>query len=171
MDTGLTTLVAIARFHQLPAEAEQLSHEFGQPGEVFSDTEILRAAKALTLKAKHLKPELAEIKSAMLPAIAKAKDGSYFILAKIAFTDVNTQEKSNEKSAVLIQDLREQSPKTLSLEEFKSLWSGELIALTRRHGLGESLQQKFDISWFIPSLVKYRFIRHAYHVIKTAIPT
>ncbi len=31
-----------------------------------------------------------------------------------------------------------------------------MILVTRRQGLGESLQQKFDISWFIPSLVKYR---------------
>jgi subfamily B ATP-binding cassette protein HlyB/CyaB len=156
MDTGLSTLVAIARFHQLPAEAEQLAHEFGQPGEVFSDTEILRAAKALTLKAKHIKPKFVDLKSAMLPAIAKSKDGNYFILAKVAFTDVKSQENHNEKSAVLVQDLREESPKTLSLDEFKELWSGELIALTRRHGLSESLQQKFDISWFIPSLIKYR---------------
>jgi len=83
-DTGLNSLVAIARFHQLPTDSDQLSHEFGLPGELFSETEILRAAKALTLKAKHLKPLLSDLKSAMLPAIAKAKDGSYFILAKIA---------------------------------------------------------------------------------------
>ena len=54
MDTGLNTLVALARFHQLPAEPEQLSHEYGQPGEHFTDTQILQAAKALTLKAKKL---------------------------------------------------------------------------------------------------------------------
>ena len=50
MDTGLNTLVAIARFHQLPAEPEQLAHEFSHPGEAFTDIDILRAAKALTLK-------------------------------------------------------------------------------------------------------------------------
>lgn len=54
MDPGLHSLVAIARFHQLPAEPEQLSHEFGIPGQTFTDTEILLAAKALTLKAKQL---------------------------------------------------------------------------------------------------------------------
>ena len=73
MDTGLNSLVAIARFHQLPAEADQLAHEYGVSGEDFGDTEILRAAKALTLKAKQLKPILNELKPAMLPAIAKAK--------------------------------------------------------------------------------------------------
>lgn len=152
MDTGLNSLVAIARFHQLPAEPEQLAHEFGHPGEDFTDTDILRAAKALTLKAKHLKPALSELKSAMLPAIAKARDGRYFILARVA------EAKDNEPGItnLLVHDLRDGAPKTLTADEFNMLWSGELIALTRRQGLGESLQQKFDISWFIPSLVKYR---------------
>jgi len=158
MDTGLNSLVAIARFHQLPAESEQLSHEFGQPGQVFTDTEILRAAKALTLKAKHLKPALSELKSAMLPAIAKAKDGSYFILAKVS-SELGKSDKNDSDTPsadVLIQDLRDDAPKTLTIDEFQTLWSGEIIALTRRQGFGESLQQTFDISWFIPSLIKYR---------------
>lgn len=153
MDTGLSSLVAIARFHQLPAEPEQLAHEFGHPGEDFTDTDLLRAAKALTLKAKHLTPALSELKSAMLPAIAKAQDGSYFILARLA---ESKEPNSTEIEGVLIQDLRDDAPKSLTRDEFEALWSGELIALTRRVGLGESLQQKFDISWFIPSLVKYR---------------
>jgi len=183
MDTGLNTLVAIARFHQLPAEPEQLAHEYGQPGIDFGDTEILRAAKALTLKAKQLRPALSEIKSAMLPAVAKAKDGSYFILARLSEHQDEPEQADSESSeqddsvvasqpeqpkkekpkfnvgdinGVLVQDLRDDAPKALSVEEFEALWSGELIALTRRQGLGESLQQVFDISWFIPSLVKYR---------------
>ena len=53
MDTGLHSLVAIARFHQLPAETEQLQHQFAQPGIDFSHTEILQAAKALTLAHAH----------------------------------------------------------------------------------------------------------------------
>ncbi|AFJ03703.1 ABC-type bacteriocin/lantibiotic exporters peptidase domain protein [Methylophaga frappieri] len=153
MDTGLNTLVAIARFHQLPAEPEQLAHQYGVPGEVFTDTQILQAAKALTLRAKKLKPVTNDIGNGMLPAIAKAKDGSYFILARIANNEEAEQAK---KSGVLIQDLRDEAPKSLTLDEFTEIWSGELIALTRRQGIGESLQQTFDISWFIPSLIKYR---------------
>jgi len=155
MDTGLRSLVAIARFHQLPAEPEQLAHQFGAPGENFSDTELLRAAKALTLKARQISPSLSELNNAFLPAIAKAHDGSYFILARLA--DNETDERNDTTAnSVLIQDLREEAPRSLSLEKFEQLWSGELIVITRRHGLGESLQQTFDISWFIPSLVKYR---------------
>jgi ATP-binding cassette, subfamily B, bacterial HlyB/CyaB len=161
MDTGLHSLVAIARFHQLPAEIDQLSHQFGEPGQSFSNTEILLAAKALTLRAKLITPALSELNSGILPAIAKSKDGEYFVLARIAHdskNDDSQDENTKTTSGVLIHDLREDAPKVLSIDEFKDLWSGELIALTRRHGLAESLQQKFDISWFIPSLVKYRKI-------------
>ncbi len=149
MDTGLSALIAIARFHQLAAEPEQLAHQFGKPGEVLSDTELLQAARALTLRAKVLHLSANELKNAPLPGIARAKDGSYFVLARVS---------RDEHSApnVLIHDLREDGPKTVSLDEFMQYWSGDLIAVTRRHGLTDALQRKFDISWFIPSLIKYR---------------
>tara|TARA_R110001592_G_scaffold135108_1_gene351038 strand:- start:10279 stop:12567 length:2289 start_codon:yes stop_codon:yes gene_type:complete len=152
MDTGLHSLVAIARFHQLPAEPEQLAHQFAEPGKPFSDTEILSAAKALTLRAKCVSPGFSQLKNDTLPAIAKAQDGSYFILARLG---ENTDGESTTRT-YLIHNLSEASPRSVSQEEFESLWSGELILVTRRQGLGESLQQKFDISWFIPSLIKYR---------------
>lgn len=155
MDTGLSTLIAIARFHQLPAEPEQIAHQFGKPGLPFTDSEMLQAAKALTLKTRRLKPSLADLDNSVLPAIAKLKDGSYVILARIAKADPNGDRQPAE-TGVLVHDLRESSPKSMVLEAFDAIWSGELILLARRQGLGESLQQKFDISWFIPALVKYR---------------
>ncbi|MGC0119281.1 type I secretion system permease/ATPase [Pseudoalteromonas piscicida] len=156
MDTGLYSLVAIARFHQLPAEPEQLAHQFAEPGKPFSDTQLLSSAKALTLRAKRISPSLDQINADTLPAIAKAQDGSYFILARLGkSTDASSEATV---STYLIHDLRDTAPRSVSQEEFKALWCGELILVTRRQGLGESLQQKFDISWFTPSLVKYRKI-------------
>lgn len=154
MDTGLQSLVAIARFHQLPVEPQQLAHQFGEPGKNFSDVQILSAAKAISLRAKFISPKLEQIKNETLPAIAKGIGGGYFILARVA---ESKDEQSNKvKQSFLIQDLTESSPRTISQEELDSLWCGELLLLTRRQGLGESLQKKFDISWFIPSLIKYR---------------
>jgi subfamily B ATP-binding cassette protein HlyB/CyaB len=164
MDTGLDALVALARFYQLPAEADQLAHEFGQPGQAFSDTELLQAAKALTLKAKLLSLTISTLKASLLPAIAKHNDGTYFIIARLSYPD-DSKNQGNDSSnptkagvtdaGVLIHDLRE-APRTLTLDELAGSWSGDLIAVTRRETLGASLQQHFDISWFIPSLVKYR---------------
>jgi subfamily B ATP-binding cassette protein HlyB/CyaB len=149
MDTGLQCLVALAGFHQLPADAAQISHQFAIPGQPLGNTEILRAAKALTFKAKLFTFPLAKLIGSSLPAIAKTQEGDYIILARIA-------EEDGVPTKVLVQDLREQTPKTLSVDEFNLLWSGEVIFLSRRLGIRESLQQKFDISWFIPSLIKYR---------------
>jgi len=153
MDTGLHSLVAIARFHQLPAEPEQLAHQIAEPGKPFTDTQLLIAAKALTLRAKRISPNLSHIKGDSLPAIAKAKDGTYFILARM---EEKPDRDDKAPRHFLIQDLRETAPRSLSQTDFEERWAGELILLTRRHGLGDSLQQKFDLSWFIPSLIKYR---------------
>lgn len=154
MDIGLHSLVAIARFHQAPADADQLAHQFGIPGQPFTDTELLLAAKALTLKAKVLSIAAQDLAKAVLPAIAKDKSGGYFILARISIAEAADGEGG--VNGALIHDLREAAPRTVTLAELEQMWCGELIVVTRRQGLAESLQQKFDISWFIPSLVKYR---------------
>lgn len=155
MDIGLHSLVAIARFHQIPADADQLVHQFGTPGRPFSDTDLLLVAKALTLKAKVMAFSLADLEKAVLPAIAKDRAGGYFILARLSMSE-SDEVKDPRFSGALIHDLREPAPRAVTAEEFLQMWSGELIVVTRRQGLADSLQQKFDISWFIPSLVKYR---------------
>jgi subfamily B ATP-binding cassette protein HlyB/CyaB len=152
MDTGLNTLIAIARIHQISAKPEQIAHQFGQPGRPFTDSELLRAAKALTLKAEQLTTSLNEIDSSVLPAMAKLKDGSYVILVRISEPDSPGDHQSQEQSGVLVQDLREKSVKSMEMEVFNTTWSGELILLSR----GEDQRRKLDFAWFIPSLVKYR---------------
>jgi ATP-binding cassette, subfamily B, bacterial HlyB/CyaB len=124
MDTGLYSLIAVARFHQLPADPEQLRHQFAEPGQAFGETQLLLAAKALTLKAKSVTPKLAKLSNPMLPAMVKAADGSYFLLARILDTNA-----TGEPQKLLIHDLREPTPRSVNLAEFTSLWSGEIILL------------------------------------------
>jgi subfamily B ATP-binding cassette protein HlyB/CyaB len=76
MDTGLPSLVAIARFHQLPAEPEQLAHQFAEPGKLFFDTQLLSAAKTLILRDKRVSSSLSQSENDTLLAIAKSKDGA-----------------------------------------------------------------------------------------------
>lgn len=149
MDTGLHSLLLVCRFHQLPADAAQLQHQFGVAGEPFTDLLLLRAAKALTLKARLVDTPLSKLEQSALPAIVKTISGDYIVLARLAVEDGVLQK-------VLIQDPRESAPQTLNGEDFAAIYSGQLILLARRTNLKESLQQKFDISWFIPSLVKHR---------------
>ena len=142
-DTGLICLLILARFYDVPADGSQLRHQFAQSGQVLSETDLLRAAKHLGLKAGLLKSEWAKLAGTPLPAMAKRTDGRYVVLAKI------------DGDKTLVQDPAEARPLVLSREQFEATWTGELLLFTKRANL--RLQDlKFDFTWFIPVLVKYR---------------
>ena len=143
VDTGLVCLLILARFYDLPADGSQLRHLFAQSGQLFSETELLRAAKHLGLTAGILTTKSRKLSGTPLPAIARRTDGRYVVLAKF------------EADRVLIQDPAEERPLVLSRKQFESVWTGELFLFTKRANF--RLQDlKFDFTWFIPAIVKYR---------------
>jgi len=78
-----------------------------------------------------------------LPALAASHDGRFFILARI------------DGEQALIQEPGAQRPQVLSIAELTARWNGELILFASRASLAGELA-KFDFSWFIPAVVKYR---------------
>lgn len=148
MDSGLKSLALIAQFHQLPVDEQQLSRNFSNQGQPFTNTDILRAAKALGLKAQIVQLTSAAIKSTGLPAIVKAYDGSYFVLAKIDTEKLPTE--------YLIFDITHNKPQIINQNIFEQTYSGEIILFAYRKTLLQSARQHFDIAWFIPSIIKYR---------------
>lgn len=143
LDTGLLSLVLVARFLGLPADAGQLRHKFARQNDLVGTQELLLAARHLGLKAREVISQYDRLTKTPLPVIAKHKDGHYFVLARI------------EDDKVLIQDPLESRPLALPRAIFEDAWSGKLILLTRRTVLmGQSV--KFGFKWFIPAIVKYR---------------
>ena len=51
----------------------------------------------------------------------------------------------------------EPRPRLMQRGEFEELWSGELVLMTRRTGLA-SLSRRFDITWFLGAIYKYRAV-------------
>jgi subfamily B ATP-binding cassette protein HlyB/CyaB len=142
-DTGLIGLVMLARFHSVAADPDQLAHEFGESGRAFGVPQILLAAKQLGLKAKLVRTEFSRLDRTPLPALALDLEGRFFILARV------------DEDQVLIQDPRIERPEVLPAAEFSARWSGELILFASRASLAGELA-KFDFTWFIPAVVKYR---------------
>ncbi|NOS76644.1 MAG: type I secretion system permease/ATPase [Nitrospira sp.] len=142
-DTGLICLLILARYYDLPADGSQLRHQFAQSGQLLSNTDLLRAAKHLGLKAGTLTISWDKLAGTPFPAIAKRTDGRYVVLAKI------------DGDKALIQDPVAGRPLVLSREQFESTWSGDLLLFTKRANL-RLHDLKFDFTWFIPSIVKYR---------------
>lgn len=143
VDSGLVCLVMLSRLHGMPADPGQLKHHYGDSEKLFSESEILRGAKSLGLKAKAVASSLDRLSKTQLPAIAQHQDGHYFILAQAA------------EDKVLIQDPLSQGPESLTLEEFQERWNNQFILITTRAGIFGELR-KFDFSWFIPAILKYK---------------
>ncbi len=155
MDTGCQCLVTLARLQQIPAEYSQLRHHFGTGDEPLSDNDLLRAGKLLGFKTRKINSTLSELSGNILPAIAKSPDGDYFIIARISEPASDQSDASPVEQQVLILNADQTTPLQISLTELEARWNGELILLTKRGGIGESIRE-FDIRWFIPALVKYR---------------
>jgi subfamily B ATP-binding cassette protein HlyB/CyaB len=81
-----------------------------------------------------------------LPAIAMLKDSAAIILK---------MEENTADPRVLVQRGDGEKPEVWTQEELADRFAGRLLLMTsREHVSGE--QRKFDISWFIPALVRYR---------------
>ena len=143
LDTGLLSLLIVARFHGLPADPEQVRHQFGKAGQPLGETGLLLSARSLGLKASARPSQWARLAVMPLPALAPLRDGRYVVLAKA------------QADSVLIQDPAQSKPIVLSRESFEQLWTGRLILLAKRGWLGQDARS-FDFTWFIPALVKYR---------------
>ena len=143
VDTGLNCLVMLAQFHGLPADPDQFKHQFCESGKHLNSLDLLRAAKQVGFKVKEVTSQWSRLTKLPLPVIGQHKDGHYFIVAKVA------------EDKVLLRDPLESRPLTLPRELFEQAWSGSLLLLTPRGGaIGDD--RRFDFTWFIPALVKYR---------------
>jgi ATP-binding cassette, subfamily B, bacterial HlyB/CyaB len=142
----LPALCLIARLHQVAADPAALAHELGKPAsEPLDANDILLAAKHLGLKAKRSTSSTDRLNLVPLPAMALLNDGRWVVLAQCDGQRVLFQDASSTASRPTIEPL----------EAFAAQWSGQLILVTSRASLAGELA-KFDFSWFVPALVKYR---------------
>jgi subfamily B ATP-binding cassette protein HlyB/CyaB len=161
-NSAIQCLSLIARFHQIPAEPSALIREFQYNDssvneQSLADINLIRAAKSIGFKAKFIQDTAEHLSEHVLPAIARHKDGHFFIIAKVA------KAANGGKDEVLIQDLdpsaKSNAPTTHSFEALAGFWDGELLLLSKRAAffsgvLSESA--KFGFSWFVPALIKYK---------------
>ena len=142
-DSGLIGLAMLGRFHGVAVDPEQLAHEFREGGKPFGVAQILLAARRLGLKAKYVRTDLSRLERTPLPALASDAEGRFFVLARF------------DREQVLIQDPRVERPQVLTAAEFSGRWAGGLILFASRASLAGDMA-RFDFTWFIPAVVKYR---------------
>jgi subfamily B ATP-binding cassette protein HlyB/CyaB len=143
VDTGLFGLVMMGRFHGMALDPDQIAHELKEPGKPFNAAQILIAAKRAGLKARLVKSSFSRIHKTPLPALAVGNDGGFFIIARA------------DADRVMIQTPGVDRPEIMSKDELEARWSGQLLLFASRASISGDLA-KFDFTWFIPAIVKYR---------------
>ena len=143
IDSGLAALVLLARYHSVAVDPEALRHQFVLGERLFDVSELLRAARLLSLKARWVSSDSAGLSSVPKPCIAVMADGGFLIVGAV------------DATRVLVQDPAVSAPAALERAEFDRRWAGRLLLITRRAGLVDELR-RFDLSWFVSAVVKYR---------------
>jgi len=142
-DSGLEALVIVLHLQGVAADAEQIRHRLGT--DKIGAPEILRCARDLGLKARACHSDWARLVRTPLPAIATLREGGFMVIAKAA------EEK------VLVQSPQEPGPALMSRAKLLAVWDGGLILMTRRAGLSD-ITRRFDITWFLGAIHKYRHL-------------
>ncbi len=151
---ALSALCLIARLHHIAAEPAHLAHQLGWPASHRpSIGDLLLAAQQLGLKAKRIRSSADRLRLAPLPALALLNDGNgRRRMVVLAQSDGQRVLYLDPAAAVAGEPAQ---PTIEPLEVFAAHWRGELILITSRASLAGTLA-RFDFSWFVPSLVKYR---------------
>ena len=147
-DTGLASFLLLANYLRVAVDPAQLLHERGRGDDPFTVRDILRAAKPLKINARAKRVPSAKLTRQPLPAIALGVDGRFFLLAK-------AEEQDGVLKVLVQRPDGEGKPEIWDAEKLAAEYAGELIFMTTREMLAGGTR-KFDVSWFIPALVKYR---------------
>ncbi|MFC4291440.1 type I secretion system permease/ATPase [Sphingorhabdus arenilitoris] len=147
IDPALACFVLLAKFLGTPAEPSQIHHDRGKGNEAYSFGDLARIAKKLDLVARIKKCKFEELPKMPVPCLMGLVDGDTVLFLKA--------EENADLPRYMVQRRDGMRPEIWSAEEMMDRFSGELLLMTSREKMaGEN--RAFDISWFIPALVKYR---------------
>lgn len=143
----LLAFVLVAKFLGVPADPAQIVHDHGTPGAHFRLEDLARIAKRLNIVARIKTVAVSGLEKVPLPAIAELRADDAVILLKV--------DEQPDGARFLIQRGAGERPEVWTAEEFSTRFAGRLLLMTTRE-LMTGVSRPFDISWFIPALVKYR---------------
>ena len=146
-DPALAAFILLAKFLGTPAEAAQIVHDRGRGDAPFTYGDLVRIARKLGLVARTRTVGLAELAKLPVPTMLGTTDDGTIILLKV--------DDNADSPRYLLQRPDGDHPEIWSVEQMQANFAGPVLLLTSRERIAGD-KRKFDVSWFIPALVKYR---------------
>jgi len=144
-DSALDSFLLLLSFLDRPADPQQLRHLLGKGSAPLDASDLVRLARALDVKARKTTVKAAKLDGVPLPAIAVMRDDEHLTLLQVS------------RDKALVFRAGGERPEALTREQFDAEFSGTLVLMTTRERVAGS-RRAFDVSWFIPALVRYRHI-------------
>ena len=142
-DPGIIALVMLMRLHGVAADGDQIRHRFaGRPVGV---TEMVRCGREFGLRTRVVRTQWGRLPHTPLPVIAALRDGGFLLIGQV----------NADEGKVLVQEPSAARPRVMTRSELEEVWDGRIVLMARRSALS-SLTRRFDISWFVGAIAKYR---------------
>ena len=153
-DSGLIALASILAMHRIAVDPAQLRHSLGHQRDIDADDLKRLAKREEGVKAKAIRTSYPKLARLPLPALGNGPNG-WFVIGRVQGDEALVQIVPRS----LVRAPGDAPPTAgiskLTSDQLNAIWSGELVLLTTREGVG-SISRAFDVSWFIPQIVKYR---------------
>ncbi len=147
LDPALASFVLLAKFLGVPADPEQILHERGRGDSAFGFDDLARVAKRLGIVAKIRRVANADLGKLPAPMLIALADGDTAILLRV--------EETEDTPRYLVQRADAARPEIWQADDMTARYAGTVLLMTTRERIAGE-KRRFDVSWFIPALVKYR---------------
>ena len=147
-DSGPIALASLLAMHRIAVDPAQLRHSLGHYLAVTSQ-DLLRLAKTQKdVKARAIRVGYGKLERMPLPALANGPQG-WFVIGRVEGDEALIQLAAStpDQSGLPI--------RKVARAELEAMWSGELVLITTRESLAAN-GRRFDFTWFIPQIIKYR---------------
>ncbi|NRP53610.1 type I secretion system permease/ATPase [Marinobacterium sp. xm-m-383] len=147
-ESAIYSITTLAKLRHKACDTEQLRHQWQTSKSTLTETDFIRALNSLNLKAGIKNCKISDLNNEFMPVAAPISDGQYLTLLRV-------NQKGHDWFCLVIKP-GETTPRKLNLAEFDQLWDSKIIFIKEREASGSDC--RFDLKWFIPSLIKHKGI-------------
>jgi ATP-binding cassette, subfamily B, bacterial HlyB/CyaB len=147
-ESGLIAFATLLAVHRIAVDATQLRHSLGHQRPIDAD-DLQRLAKRQDgVRARRVRSTFDKLPRLPLPALANGPTG-WFVIAQVNDDEAIIQPPCPSFDGVQPQIMK------ITRDALQAMWSGELVLIATRESVG-GVSRAFDVSWFIPQIVKYK---------------